>query len=1283
MLIQWADASDYIYFRNYLNRISIEKQKVMCIQQDSKGFIWYSTDDGIYRFDGNQNYKLNQIFKDMHSLYENYQPYFFISSTGKMILSGGDVVNLNSNIFEGKIYPFYNGMKIMEDDAHNIWIPLEHKRILIENLFSNKRIVYKGYDVKNADITSNNYFFTSPNGKICRVPLGFKSKYYVIAKSPIVTSFTNFCCLNDEEILCSTDKKGLYLIHVNNGKLEKIKDNLYVRDIKNRNSQECWIATETGIYIYNSQNRSFSSIKKNTINPNALQDNVEYSLFRDFHNGMWIGHYFKGISYVPLRLCNFEVSQSMRTDFNLQGNVFREFCSDNSGNIWIGTEDSGLNCFSPSTNTYINYSPMQPDKHINTVNVHALTVIGNNLWIGSFDDGIDVMDLKSKRIVNHFEKGDGSGLTDNFTFTVLSTPEFGILVGTHSGVLQYNGSTHKFNKFPYAGPYEACPYLYADSKNRLWMCRREYLECVYPNGKKITFRVRNKNNANSIMEDHLGRLWIATTNGIAYYEEKYHSFITQKISDNKATNCTFRILEDNNDNLWISTSHGLVMYNPQTKSKKIFSTYDGLPTNIFNECSSFKDKNGKLYFGTIDGYISFYPQSVNLNQEIPELAFTQLIASGTALSDTIFYGENRKHKPVFAHNQNSISVNFAALQYVIADGLDFQYYLEGIEHKWHILHGYNTITYPSLPPGKYKLHLRSTDAKGRWANNKITYAFVIEPPFYLSNFAILIYLILVGYAGYYAYQQTKKRVRARHFQQIDAVNRIKEKELYNTKINFFTTIVHEIRTPLTLIKTPLENVLEVESNEDKLKNLKLIERNTDRLSTLCTQLLNFRKMESSQLQLNFVMTDINQLITDIQYNFTGTIQEKGIKYDDNLKDVHIEAAVDKEAFTKIISNLLNNACKYAASLISLQISDDDKNFSVRISSDGELIAPKEHEKIFSMFYRANVEANVVGTGIGLPYCRTLAEMHKGSIELVDGEPSLNVFLLTLPKHQEMEFREVYTTDTIDNEVYDHEESNTEKKNILIVEDEPEMRHFIADSLSRHYKVFKAANGLRAIEILEKKDIDLVVTDVMMPKMNGCELCKKIKDRMEWSSIPVVMLTAKVNVEARLEGYAAGAEDYIDKPFSMKYLSSRLEDILKKSYQRIKSMEESTDTDSMVQNIVNRTDRAFISSFISLIKEEIGNDQLDAEMISKRLQVSPSTLYRRCKQLLDTSPVEYIRIERLKKAKQLLEIEDVRISDVAYEVGFSTPSYFTLCFSKEFGISPTDYIRQTKETKSMV
>lgn len=438
-------------------------------------------------------------------------------------------------------------------------------------------------------------------------------------------------------------------------------------------------------------------------------------------------------------------------------------------------------------------------------------------------------------------------------------------------------------------------------------------------------------------------------------------------------------------------------------------------------------------------------------------------------------------------------------------------------------------------------------------------------------------------------------------------------------------------------------------------------------------------MESDQLQLNFVRTNLSDLLKTILYRFSAQIKQNGLCCENNFDQVALEAPIDREAFTKIVSNLLSNALKYANHLIKIELGLSEDSFYLSVCNDGPKIEGSDRNKIFNMFYRTDDAKGKTGTGIGLAFCRSLAEMHNGRLELVE-DCDYTHFRLMLPMTQQLVFSiETVSDDSAISDLVDISGTENAGTVVLVVEDEPELRAFLKESLSERYHVLVAGNGLQALEIIANTSVSIVVTDVMMPKMDGCELCRTLKNNVELCGIPVVMLTAKNNVEAKLEGYMAGAEEYIEKPFSMKYLSARIAAIVAKTKKDAEAHFSSLPS-IRFDNLASKSDKALMEKFRKLVDENLTNDKLNISFLCERLGVSQTTFFRKLKSVMDISPNDYIRMVRVERAASiLLEVEDIRISDVAYELGFSSPSYFTRCFIQHYGMSPKDFmLRKRKE-----
>ena len=1260
-------ASSY-FFRNYNEQMHLEYATVCAVSQDKSGFVWFSTPTNVYRFDGKHAVSLKEISCTKENI-DFYYAWIFIDSANRLFLPSGLIYDINKNSFEKRDLNIIPNKGIFEDAYKQIWLTYHSGKLIRENVLTSKR---DSIETEPMEAVAASKHFCWSVQKTIFYKTSLKGSLKLKATKPFTISgkVTNMIMINDFEALVSTDALKLYRVNLTTRVVELLNNHLYVRSIEKQDHQRFWIGTETGIYIYHSEKREMEHLVKDALMPNALKDNVCYALFKDNDGGMWIGHYFKGLSYQPKRLCEFNAFKSIKTDLNFKGDVVREFCRDNNNHLWIGTEDGGVNRYDLTTGTFLNFSLNNSTHRIHTTNVHGLAVIGNELWIGSFDSGIGVLDIPSGRLVRTYRKEEPrSGLRTNYVFSFLKTSRYGLLAATEQGVQHYNPQTDCFETFTFVPSYELVTQLMIDRRGRLWMIGGPLVRCLYPDGR-LTL-LTSSQAVNSIMEDRQGRVWIVCNNEIACYDENHNRFVAPKKFSAVCSGTLFRLIEDERSNFWISSNNGLLLYNLRTQFTHLFTTFEGLPNTTFNYGSSFTDKDGTCYFGTYDGFVAFQPGTLTLKSSVPKLGFSCFSVINADSTRSVYTHMPDEKLELSAHD-NTINVEFVSLNYSTAENLRFAYRLEGLDRDWHMQQGRNTLCYTELPPGNYRLWVKSTDALGCWVDNSISYAFVIHPPFYASIWAYLIYALILIYLLRYAIHRLRKRIRQREERQMELFKMETEKNLYHTKINFFTTIAHEIRTPLSLIKAPLENVLTEARTIDDQDHLKLIQKNVDRLDDLCNQLLEFRKVESNELLLNFVVTDVGALMTDILFCFTAAMQDKGLTCVHNLSEVHLKIPVDREVLTKIISNLFNNAIKYAHSNIIISLQQEATDFILSVENDGFSISTEEREHVFNLFYRTDAALTQTGTGIGLTYSRSLAEMHNGALVLAKSEEGVTRFELRLPLKQKASFTEEYIDDIEDITIEEGKHLDG-AKNILVVEDERMLRCFLSQSLGKYYHILTANNGQQAVELLKTNQIDLVITDVMMPRMDGCELCREIKATIEWSDIPVIMLTAKNRVENRLEGLAAGADEYIDKPFSLKYLCARIAYIFEKQDRILQHYRECGKPLIEISDTISLADKLFIEKFDTIVKRELSNENLSIEYLSQEMNMSQSTLYRRVKTLLDKTPTNYIQLERLTRGAELIKSGKYnRVSSVAYEVGFASASYFTMCFTKHFGCSPREY-----------
>ena len=572
----------------------------------------------------------------------------------------------------------------------------------------------------------------------------------------------------------------------------------------------------------------------------------------------------------------------------------------------------------------------------------------------------------------------------------------------------------------------------------------------------------------------------------------------------------------------------------------------------------------------------------------------------------------------------------------------------------------------------------------------------VLPPFWKSIWAYIFYLLLLSGSLYLYRKKSKERNARREQDKLEKLHMEKEKELYNAKIDFFTNIAHEIRTPVSLISAPLEYVIKTLTREDSIKDhLSVIQRNTQRLMTLVNQLLDFRKAEKNIYPVSFRKTDICELLRNIYIRFEYSAESKNLTFDHEWPSEPFYATVDAESITKITSNLLTNAFKHADSRISLSLipgSGEAGTFTIRVFDDGRGIPESEQQRIFEPFYQVKGSGKQTqGSGIGLALVKLLVEIHGGKIQVeCQGEKS-TVFSVTLPLRQESVSETEAASPVIEEvinqyvESPEHKESYTPSNDnlpsILIAEDNEELNHFLVQYFKDNYTVISAKNGKEALQMLEKYPIDIILSDIVMPEMDGMELCLYVKTNMQYSHIPLVLLTARTNLQSKIEGLENGADAYIEKPFSIEHLSAQIYNLLE-SREKLKAGFVSSPLTSIRSIGKNKADEAFLTQATEIIEKNMSDIDFSVDDLAQELAMSRSSLHRKIKGISSLSPSDFIRLVRLKKAVWLMTEGETRINEICFLVGFNTPSYFAKCFQKQFGILPKEFIKKQLNGKGL-
>ena len=1311
---QAQSVEEHYYFKNLSIRNGLSQNTVNAILQDRKGFMWLGTKDGLNRYDGLSFRKFKHDAANprsignsfITSLYEDFNGNIWVGTDAgvyiyypeKEAFEEFDCQSLEKTRIERSV------SMIAGDKQGRVWIAVEAQGMFC---YDTRQKLLRNYPL--SEISSNIKCFTFDSGGT--LWLGFYGDGLYYSKDNLATVhpygspedgkrefeggvITKIVQGNYNCLYIGSVKEGVSELNLTSGQVRNLLaidesgESIFCRDLLPYSDNELWIGTESGIYIYNLRTAQFIHLRASLYDSYSLSDNAIYALYKDREEGLWIGSYFGGVDYYPRQYTYFAKYYPKNIANSLHGKRVREFCRADDGTLWIGTEDGGLNHFNPKTKEFHFFEPSA-----GFTNIHGLCMDGSHLWVGTFSKGLRVIDTRTGVILRTYTEGHTShSLNDNSIFSICRTSAGEIYLGTLFGLLRYNRTQDSFDCIPELNG----KFVYdikEDSYGNLWLA-------TYANGaycydvsarrwKNYVFDAEDEKSLPydkvlSVFEDSYRQIWLTTQGGgFCLFHPDTETFTRYGLKDGLPNDVVYQIVEDDDRFLWLTTNNGLVRFDPKTMEMKVFSTANGLPTNQFNYRSGFKDEAGNIYLGSINGFVAFDPRTFAENRQVPAVAITDFLLfnkevpvgeTDSPLKSSITFSD----KVVLTADQNSFSFRIAALSYQAPRMNKLMYKLEGFDEGWLTIGESPLVTYSNLGYGDYVFKVKASNSDGVWNEQETSLHLSILPPFYLSGWAYCFYvLFFMGCLVCVIFYFKRRNYRKQH-RQMEMLEQEKEREVYHAKIDFFTNVAHEIRTPLTLIKGPLENIiLKKEVDSETKEDLYIMKQNTERLLNLTNQLLDFRKTETRGFRLNFTECDVVAVLRETYLRFTSLAKQKGLDFILELPQECFMADVNQEALTKIISNLLNNGVKYASTYLRISLETDEKVFHIRTFNDGEMIPDTMKEEIFKPFVRLDKEDEVTtGTGIGLALSRSLAELHQGSLMMEKGE-EVNCFCLTLPVNQDstITLSAENVSQVEENSCgWEQEETDTKEKKpmILVVEDNPDMLAFIRKQLTTEYSVLTAMNGIEALAVLDNHYVNLVVSDVMMPQMDGFELCKTIKSDLSYSHIPVVLLTAKTNIQSKIEGLELGADAYIEKPFSVEYLLANISSLI---HNREKLRQTFAKSPFVAANTMalTKADEEFIWKLNDIIQANLHNPEFSMEDMADALKMSRSSFYRKIKGVLDLSPNEYLRLERLKQAAQLLKEGKSRVNEICYTVGFNSPSYFSKCFLKQFGVLPKDFI----------
>jgi len=1323
--------TNFLSFDYFSQADGLPNNQIQCIFQDKKGWIWLGTSQGLSRFDGYRFVSFIHNPEDTTSLSGSLVRVIYEDSKGNLLIgteNGGlNVFDREKELFR---HPFKNNPEfkskdvsvntIKEDLIGNLFIGTDRNLLKIDKNGHLSKVSPSTGNITGSFIrvvefdssgklwigTSDGLFLYHPDSNaIETIPI------------PVIKQQSKevFDIFKDEDGLLwiGTYSNGLLLVDPLTKAIRHLSldPNLprteTVRTIAKGVLGDYWIGTRGGLYVYSKTRGVTGFFKHDNRDNRSLANNSVLDIFHDARGETWIGtrgglnllakskQVFRNFSALP------------NDDHYLNSSIIYTFWIDDKKRIWVGTEDGGIDIYDPEKGTFTYL--MAKEDNTNSISQNCIKAFlddrKGNLWVGTFWGGIDVLNLKSGNITHYQHSPENQqSLADNRVWALCIDDEGGIWVGTSAGVDRFDPETKSFIHFPKLAQSRQVNWINIDSDKKVWIGTVDEIIIYDPENESI---IRHNEHSRSFLEDSDKKYWIATLDkGIALYSKQKGALNYFDEHNGLSNNQSLYILEDDNHSLWISTSNGLSKFDKEKIQFRNFTSRDGLRNDQFTYGAAYKSSNGELLFGGISGFNMFNPDDILTDDQNVPMVFTELRVFNrtvpiTREKDAILTKSiSETSRLTLNYEQNVFTLEFAALDFINSSSTLYSYYLEGFDKGWNEPSTTRTATYTNLNPGDYTLRIKRVLRWNQPGNEDLVLTITILPPFWMTWwFRSIIGLITLA-LGYSFIRFMINREKIKHqlvFEKIKARNL---HELDMLKLRLFTNISHEIRTPLTLILGPLEKLISKKVPEDEIpSHLNLVYRNTKQLDRLINQLLDFRKLETGNLKLELAEDDMVSLVSEIVESFQEYALENKIDLKFHTLKKSLISLFDRDKVETIINNLISNALKFTdeggsiSVHLSLVFATDDEDslnnhpekqyIEISVKDTGKGISDTNIDKIFTRFFRIDTKNESSGTGIGLALVKELIKLHRGSITVISKPDKGSKFTLRLPYETEILSEATDIADEIlpdksnsadSGSLIDELSEESNAQIMLIVEDNADVRYFIRSHFESVYKIYETKNGKEGWDLALKIIPDVIISDILMPDVDGFEFCKRIKKDERTSHIPVLLLTALHSKESEIEGLSSGADDYITKPFDISILQTKVENML----QARRSLKEKYTRELILKPsdiTISSPDERFLRKAIEVVEKNISNGDLDIEHFASEVGVSRMQLYRKFNALTNMTVKEFIRSIRLKRAAQLLLEKKLNVTEIAYSVGFKDMSHFRKSFHREFGMSASEYINQ--------
>lgn len=1305
-LVQYNGYEMQVYKSNIYNWNLLGNNNISCIAEDAEHRLWIGTYNGLNVLNKVTG-EIKQINKSEFT--NNAIAKILVTRKGQILL--GTDLGLYQYIPERdscvlftrettkEVMPQTSVKSLLEDSKGNIWIGTWNEGLYRYDPEEGK---YFAYPKMNERKSAHVVFEDSHH----RIWVGAWEEGLALLENPYDMNKVSW---------------KIYRHHPDDE--NSLADDVIYDISEDRNTNTLWVGTRSGLSILPFKSASFINYYPDE-SGYSISGNEVTSMICDHQGMMWLSMIGGGVNTVITRKQHFVLERLESIKQTFKTSSVRSLLIDDEGLMWLGIGTYGLVVYNRKTAEWSDMHKLGFFTNGSTYSIFSLmqSPSTGNIWIGTYDGGVYMYDKKKKagERIKWYRTADTPWLPSDRVYDIKEDSRRRLWFATRYGfsMLAESGEICRFDLLDIAGKdmHNMISMDIEEGENgEIWIGTENMgIVRVAGDGKNIrdyklySYSPENgKLNSVKVMclyKDDKGRIWAGTEGcGLNLYDAKADRFLPVHAQWNLPGDAMFSIIGDNKDNLWMGTNAGLVrLHVPEHLSQvsyRLYTTADGVQDNVFARNVAYQTKDGEMFFGGNRGYNSFFPEQLKESECLPSIALTDIKIFDNSWSNLDRGVRNKisKESPDFTKKivldywHNNFSIEFAVLDYINPLQNKYAYKLDGFDMDWQYPDMLRRFAYyNNLPAGTYTFHLKAANSNGMWGERKSTLQVVILPPPWRTWWASIIYTLLAVSVGYILFKMGKKRVQLHNALHLRELEKEKAEELNHTKLQFFTNITHELLTPLTIISATVDELkVRAPQNEDYYQ---IMTNNINRLIRLLQQILEFRKAETGNLKLRVSRGDLAAFVRNCVDNFKPLMKKKKMYFSIMTTPEPFIAYFDSDKIDKILYNLLSNASKYnkegGTVWVDLSYEKEQDAAVLIVRDNGEGISEKAQKTLFKRFYEGDYRKfNTIGTGIGLSLTKDLIELHQGNISVQSELGVGTEFKVVIPVN-----RKAYKQEDIDEcsevlpisqniqvEAIDEDEvdetEGCKEHTLLLVEDNEDLLLMMTKLLKSDYNVYTACNGKEGVEVIEGKDIDLIVSDVMMPEMDGIEFCRYIKGHFETSHIPIILLTAKNKEEDRVEAFEAGANAFISKPFNLSVLHARISNLLK--------TRERTNRDFKKQLVfevdeLNYTsiDESFLQKAIDCIQSHLDDSVFDQTRFVEEMGVSKSTLFRKLKSLTGLSYSSFVRNIRMKTACRIMEEKrNVRISELAYAVGFNDPKYFSACFKKELGMHPSEYMER--------